>query len=261
MGVAYIPPDNSGCSSENKRPHEGYEIYLELGKQIRSRENLLPVLKRLREVMTTPSAPPQKDLTRGEALITKLQDQLLSNIFWEIDRNAEFVLQQDEIADLSFDDIVTITTSDTLQVKNELIVYLAVMKWLHKRKYVTNNKEASENIKCLNEITPEMKKLIMAPRYGLMTKEQFLQRTVGPFKGPDRKDLLDEIEINKILNYINKENTRPLPYNGSKKRIFSKEKYYNFEAPSRTQERKSHKLNSAERGLVNCLACWSAVFD
>lgn len=71
MGVAYIPPDNSGCSSENKRPHEGYEIYLELGKQIRSRENLLPVLKRLREVMTTPSAPPQNDLTRVSIKMTK----------------------------------------------------------------------------------------------------------------------------------------------------------------------------------------------
>lgn len=78
-----------------------------------------------------PSAPPivECDNQMSEDWVQDLVDNLRNNCLLEIDKNADFVLKQKEILDLSYADILTVTTRDTLQVSNEVLVYSAVFRW------------------------------------------------------------------------------------------------------------------------------------
>lgn len=82
-----------------------------------------------------PSAPPltvdddQKQDRRDEDCLESLIENLRNNCLLEIDKNGDYVLKHKDVVELVYNDLLSITTRDTLQVTNELTVYSAVMRW------------------------------------------------------------------------------------------------------------------------------------
>lgn len=83
-----------------------------------------------------PSAPPpisknneNTKENRNEDWVADLEDNLRNICLLEIDKNAEYVLKQKELLDLEYEDLLNITTRDTLEVSSELVVYSAIMRW------------------------------------------------------------------------------------------------------------------------------------
>lgn len=78
-----------------------------------------------------PSAPPivESDEQRDTDWVPEVLNRLRHNCLLEIDKNADFVLRQKEILNLSYPDILNIVERDTLEVTSELYVYSAIYRW------------------------------------------------------------------------------------------------------------------------------------
>lgn len=83
-----------------------------------------------------PSAPPPipkiceyTKADRNDEWVADLEDNLRNICLLEIDKNADYVLKQKELMDLEYEDLLNITTRDTLEVSRELVVYSAIMRW------------------------------------------------------------------------------------------------------------------------------------
>lgn len=107
-----------------------------------------------------PSAPPivENDMQRTEDWVQQLIDDISENCLCEIDKHADYILKQKEILELSYPDILNITTRDTLQVSNELLVYSCVMRWC-----VEECKRRTLEIQLIN-IKAVLRELAHAPR-------------------------------------------------------------------------------------------------
>lgn len=218
-----------------------------------------------------PSAPPilENEHQRDTDWVQELTDNLRHNCLLEIDKNADYILKQKEILDLSYPDILNIVERDSLQVSDEMVIYSAIYRWA-----IAECHRRTLNIHLLN-IRAVLRQLCYMPRYGLMSKAKFMSRTVDGVKGPSRSGILDEKEWRLIKFYLEERNKkRPveeLPYKWSQLRTASTEKpkilssrsssplggHTNCTSPKRNCRNKT----SCEKWLINFLTCWTAVFD
>ncbi|KAK4876945.1 hypothetical protein RN001_009451 [Aquatica leii] len=145
-----------------------------------------------------PSAPPiiENEHQRGTDWVLELTDPLRHNCLLEIDKNADYILKQKEIFDLSYLDILSIVERNTLQVTDELLVYSAIYRWA-----IAECHRRTLNTHLLN-IRAVLRQLSYMPRYGLMAKNKFMCRCVDNVKGPSRSGLLEEKEWRLIKFYI-----------------------------------------------------------
>lgn len=250
---------------------------VEILDRLMDKKNVLTILAQLEKCkMPTndpndfqPSAPPivENDNQRTENWVHGLIEDLRHNCLLEIDKNADFVLKQKEVLDLTYTDILFITTRDTLQVSNELIVYSAILRWAYEECRRRTLPTQPINIKAV------LRDLVYAPRYGLMRKKDFLCRNVDGVKGPDRIDVLSDKETDAILKYITKsKKTKPidqLPHKGSQPRIIGTEKPKPLSIRSRENNNSNLKEanircdrgTTCDKFLINFLTCWTAIFD
>lgn len=109
-------------------------------------------------------------------------------------------------------------------------------------------------------------------RYGLMSKKEFMTRTVDGEKGPMRSGILEEREWRRILFFIKeKSKNRPveeLPFKWSSPRIIGNEKPKNLSSRSAlralehlTKESHCDTRTRCDKFIINLLTCWTAVFD
>lgn len=85
-------------------------------------------------------------------------NRLRDNILLEIDKQGDFFLKQKEIEDLHYQDLLAITTRDSLQVASELMVYGAMMRWATQECHRKGMVLEDVNIRAV------LKDLIFAPR-------------------------------------------------------------------------------------------------
>lgn len=196
-----------------------------------------------------PSAPPlvDNDEERDDNWMKEPLSHLRQNCLLEIDKHGDAILKERDVQDLHYQDLLAITTRDSLQVSSEMTVYTAIIRWCMEECKRKGLPVESMNMKAL------LRDLVYAPRYGLMSKREFLTRAIDGLKGPDRVGILDESETDKILEYIKqkekkKKDLKALPYKMSQER----------------RVRKNSKSDSSamrEKAIINCLTCWSMVFD
>nr|CAH7731567.1 unnamed protein product [Callosobruchus chinensis] len=175
----------------------------------------------------------------------------------EIDKHADYVLKQKEFLDLGYGDVLSITTRDTLQVSNEIIVYSAIMRWCIEECKRRTLQTQKVNLKAV------LRDLVYAPRYGLMSKKEFLCRTIDGVKGPDRSGILDESETERILEHIRKRGKNrqdELPFKGSVPRRAGHEKPWVFHSGMSRDSACSTK-GACDKFIINFLTCWTAIFD
>ncbi|KAH1002715.1 hypothetical protein HUJ04_008776 [Dendroctonus ponderosae] len=193
-----------------------------------------------RQLNFEPSAPPLVDnaAERNDSWMEEPLGELRDKILQKIQKNGDFYLRHSEFPKLHYQDVFDITTSDDLQVSNELVVYCAIMCWAEAECQRTGLSTEDVNIKAV------LKDLIYAPRYGLMSKKEFSARTIEHHKGPDRIGIQSEVN-EEIIRFISnkKRINRALPHKLSKARS------------------KSDGEVMKEKVIINCLTCFTAVFD
>lgn len=140
-----------------------------------------------------PSAPSIKTVQQhqdetnkvGVAMI-EMCDSLLLNCLLFIDENADEVLEQEIIEELSFEDIAIVAPRDTLRVTCETKLFNALSRWC-----------VSECKRCKKELTSANRRQVLGQlsysvRYLLMTEKEFIE-------GPRASELLDLTECDLIL--------------------------------------------------------------
>lgn len=139
-----------------------------------------------------PTAPPLYAIdnsfneSRAEETMTETCDSLLHNCLIFIDDNADEVLQQERIEELSYDDIAIIAQRETLNVTNEMELFLALSRWC-KSECKRNKKELTSANR--RQVLGELSYTV---RYMLMTENEFVT-------GPQASELLDMTECKMIL--------------------------------------------------------------
>lgn len=235
---------------------------------------LVSVLKRLSECTSQgrdnfePSAPPitESENRNNIGWIEDVINNLRHNCLLEIDRHADTILKDLFFSTLSYNDVLQITSRDSLQISSETIVYSAIMKWAHAECYRRTLEPQFQNLRDV------LRDLVHAPRYGLMTKKEFTARKADGEKGPTKSGILEEKEWRRILFYIReKKKNRPveeLPFKGStpRRRSFEKPKLLSArsiksasDCPTKDLIRRNSKR--CDKIFLNVLTCWTAIFD
>lgn len=232
---------------------------------------LLSVLFHLSDSKTSePSAPPlleienEKDVNSIKELVNKLRQKCLI----EIDKNADSILKDTEFLKLSYEDVLQITTRDTLKISSETVVYGAVMRWANQECKRRTLEPYLLNIKAV------LRDLIYSPRYMNMTKKEFLLKKIDGERGPTRSGILEEKEWRQILNCINDKHKnrllndpKGLTYrhdpNYGEKAAFLNSKVTERSQSNSTRDVESTTItsNRCDKILLNLLTCWTAVFD
>lgn len=213
-----------------------------------------------------PSAPP---IAEGDRLdvewVQKLLGDLKHNCLLVIDKEADYILKQTDIVDLSYYDIFAILDRDSLEVSSEIVVYSAMYRWA-----VAECRRMTLNTHHVRDV---LRQLAYTPRYGLMTKKEFTAKTVDGLKGPIRSGILDEKEWRLFKFYIEeKSKRRPV---ADLRQKMSQPRVTGTEKPVRLSERSANAPSDnvpvrkesmrgkakCEECLINFLSCWSAVFD
>lgn len=241
-----------------------------------ARENVLSIFAHLSQCKMPctnpndfePSAPPfvENENLINQDWVQELTDNLRHNCLLEIDRNADFVLKQSEILDLSYLDLLAIIQRDTLEVRNECIVYSTVLKWATSECQRRTLQPHLVNIKAV------VRDLRYAPRYGLMSKKDFCSRIINGEKGPTKSDILEEKEWRKIQFYIKEKSknrqVEDLPHKMSRVREIGTEKPKILSSQSSVRAMESSVNNNrcttnstCDKILLNFLTCWSTIFD
>ncbi|KAJ8924881.1 hypothetical protein NQ315_001036 [Exocentrus adspersus] len=207
-----------------------------------------------------PSAPPivENDNQMNEDWVQDLVDNLRNSCLLEIDKNADFVLRHKDILELSYGDVLTVLTRDTLQASNELLVYSAAVRWAVEECKRRTLQPQAINLKAV------LRQLVYAPRYGLMSKREFLCRTVDGVKGPDRSGFLEERETERILDYIKKKRknraVEELPHRGSVPRKLCGERPRVYHS-GMSGDSACSATSTCDKFVINFLTCWTAIFD
>lgn len=161
--------------------------------------NVLQIYEHLRvhsgQRVKGPSAPtyevmladtkPEEDFNA----MLKLLDSLLYNTLLFIDLNAEEILSQESIEDLTVDSLKEILERDTLDVR-EALIYSTIERW--------SNRECK---RCHLELSQENRRsvlgedILFSVRYLLMSQEEFCS---GPMSG----NLLSKAEMMTLFAYI-----------------------------------------------------------
>lgn len=146
--------------------------YAEVLSRKINKENALFCLRHMklrpalsRSLSYEPTAPPphsppsdQTKENRNEDWVTDLEDNLRNICLLEIDKNAYFILKQKDLLELDYGDLLNLTTRDTLQISNELLIYGAIMRWGLERQRKSNEGRNNTNLRNL------LGDLVYAPR-------------------------------------------------------------------------------------------------
>lgn len=126
---------------------------------------------------------------RAEESMTEACDSLMHNCLLYIDDNADSVLQQERIEELSYFDMAIIAQRDTLDVTSEMELFCALSRWC-KSECKRNKKEltSANRRQVLGELSYSV-------RYLLMTEYEFKN-------GPQASELLDLTECRLILAHM-----------------------------------------------------------
>ncbi|XP_065162229.1 uncharacterized protein axed isoform X2 [Atheta coriaria] len=213
-----------------------------------------------------PSAPPiiENENQRGTDWVSDLVNNLRHNCLLVIDKDADYILKKKEIVDLSYADLMSILERDTLEVSDEMFVYIAVYNWgIAECNRMKLNTQHHQGV---------LRQLRFTPRYGLMCRREFTSRNVGLIKGPTKSGILDENEWRQIRFYIEQRArnrcVNELDYKMSRRRIIGVEKpkilscksLQRFEQAVSRRDSEAGKQKS-DRCIINLLACWTAFFD
>lgn len=216
-----------------------------------------------------PSAPPaHEEDQRNAEWVQGLIDSLRHNCLLVVDKNADYILKKSEIANLSYEDFLAIVGRDSLKVSDEALVYCAIYRWGVNSCMKKGMGTSAENLRSV------LRELCYAPRYGLMSKKQFLAKTIEGIKGPTRSEILDEQEWRLVKFYVEEKSknrpVQPLPHKFSstrtaghgKPRVLSpRSSACLTRNESLTVRRNCTATGKCERCLINLLSCWTAVFD
>uniref|UniRef100_A0A1Y1NCK5 BACK domain-containing protein n=2 Tax=Photinus pyralis TaxID=7054 RepID=A0A1Y1NCK5_PHOPY len=218
-----------------------------------------------------PSAPPiiENETQRDTDWVQELTDSLRHNCLLVIDKNADYILKQKEILELSYLDLINITERDTLQVTDEMLIYSVIHRWAieecHRRTLNTH----------LLNLKAVLRQLSYTPRYGLMSKAKFMTRTVDNVKGPSRSGILEEKEWRLIKFYIEEKSkkrpveellhkwSRPRTIGNEKPKVLSRRSSspHAGNTSSNTSTTNCQSKTTCEKCLLNFLTCWTAIFD
>jgi hypothetical protein len=128
---------------------------------------------------------PANDSRTAESM-TEFCDSLMHNCLLYIDENAESILRQERIEELSYYDLEIIAPRDTLNVTSEMELFHALSRW-----------SKSECKRKKKELTAENRRQVLGElsyslRYLLMTENEFIG-------GPHANEMLDATECKLIL--------------------------------------------------------------
>lgn len=182
--------------------------------------------------------------------------------------NADHVLKKSEISSMTYEDLLAILERNSLRVSDEGLVYAVVYRWAIARCMKKGLVATEENLRMVS------RNLCHVPRYGLMSKKQFLSKTIDGNKGPTRSGILNEEEWRLVKFYIEeKSKNRPvqaLPHKFStprsaglgKPRVLSPRSSACLTRDESLKVRRNcTATGKCERCLINLLSCWTAVFD
>lgn len=233
--------------------------YLDLNLDVK---NVLIVYKNLSNYCNNahtnaPSAPAFNASTPTETATTivNMCSALLHNCLLLIDSNANEVLTQD-LETLDFRDLSTIIHRETLQIKDELILFDCVMRWL--------KCECMRISKPVNAITRKeiLGDLIYKVRFGLMSRNEFVN-------GPRKSGVFTTNEINEILVVIDNPTNlgdHDLLRNANVKRVKGnvEPKYLSSRTEphiNNVRNKKKKLKKEKSKALLNCLTVWTVLFD
>lgn len=131
-----------------------------------------------------------KDPNDNIEMMTCLCSDLHHNCLQFIDANADKVLAEESVEDVTLEALKEITQRDSLMLSSEAVLFLALERWC--------NRECK---RCQLELSAENRRsvlgedLLFSVRYLLMTSQEFLS-------GPMQSGLLDQYETTVILGHI-----------------------------------------------------------
>ncbi|XP_075224210.1 BTB/POZ domain-containing protein 2-like isoform X2 [Lycorma delicatula] len=140
--------------------------------------------------METYSVGVDKDSNDNLDTVTCLCSSLHHNCLQFIDANANSVLAEESVEDVTIDALKEIAQRDTLVMSSEAVLFSALERWC--------NRECK---RCQLELSAENRRsvlgddLLFSVRYLLMTSQEFLS-------GPMQSGLLDQFETTVILGHI-----------------------------------------------------------
>lgn len=201
-----------------------------------------------------PSAPVYNApaLTDTQARIQEICSYLMHNCLIVIDAEAKQILSQELIEELSYRELLTIVNRDTMQLKNELVVYEAVLRW-----------GRCQCMKLHVPLSPStmremLKDLLYKVRYALMSKKEFTQE-------PANSQILTQDEIELILAVFSRPKTISTGQwsDVNKPRCKPLEKPLFLSSRTKGMEKKNGKpkLEKKEKFILTCLSAWVAIFD
>uniref|UniRef100_A0A1B6DBP6 BTB domain-containing protein n=1 Tax=Clastoptera arizonana TaxID=38151 RepID=A0A1B6DBP6_9HEMI len=172
--------------------------------------------------------------------MTCLCSSLLHNCLYFIDSNADKVLAEESLEDLSSDALREISQRNTLMVSSEMILFSALERWC--------NRECK---RCQMELSAENRRsvlgeeLLFSVRYLLMNSQSFLS-------GPMQSGLLDQAESTVLMSYIlhTPITTTAPSLKPDIIEIFRKPRRKPYTAPIIIKQKKKDKLTS-NHGLKN----------
>lgn len=129
--------------------------------------------------------------------ISYWSEALLHNCLQLIDENADQVLSQETIEDLDFESLKEIIARDTLKVKSEYVVFLAIDRWANrecKRRKLGLSPENRRDV---------LGDLIYEVRFPFMSPDEFIL-------GPIQSSLLNQREITVASAWVSKSKDVPI---------------------------------------------------
>ncbi|XP_050301005.1 uncharacterized protein LOC126739389 isoform X2 [Anthonomus grandis grandis] len=193
-----------------------------------------------------PSAPPLADNEEemNDFWMREPLGRLREDVLKVIDTDGDYFLKHKSFYELHYHDVLDIVNSDNLFVSSELLVYSAVMKW------GVEECERKEKIIEDDNMKAVLKDLLYAPRYGLLKKTEFKTLMLGGYGGPDSVGIQTDMN-DAILHYIiEKRKKRPV-----------KELPRKMSKPRRPRVDLVQTQPVKEKMILNCLTCFTAVFD
>lgn len=122
--------------------------------------------------------------------MTCLCSSLLHNCLHFIDSNADKVLAEESLEDLTSTALKEITQRNTLMVSSEMVLFSALERWCNRE-----CKRCQLELSALNRRSVLGDELLFSVRYLLMSSQVFLS-------GPMQSGLLDQAESTVLMSYI-----------------------------------------------------------
>ncbi|GLV45557.1 axundead [Carabus blaptoides fortunei] len=201
-----------------------------------------------------PSAPlyNAQALTDTQARIQEICSYLLHNCLIVIDAEAKQILTQELVEELSYSEFLTIVSRNTMQLKHELVVYEAVLRW---GRCQCMKLHVPLSPATMREI---LRELLYKVRYALMSKKEFTQE-------PANSQILKQEEIELILAVFSRPKTIPTgqwaDMNKPRCRPLAQPLFLSLRTKGTQKKTGKPKLEKKEKFILTCLSAWVAIFD